>query len=212
MFDILTSCIMYSFSYLWAKLIKKIRGAAIIGSNIDKTSVIESGSHIVGSSFGRYSYCGYDCQIINTIIGNFCCLSDNIIIGGAKHPMDWACMSPVFFAGRDSIRKKFSEFERPSDLHTEIGNDVWIGNGVIIIQGVRIGNGAVIGAGAVVTKDVEPYSIVVGNPARMIRKRFDCETIEMLEKSQWWLRNDDDIDVSAQYIRNPQQFVKSFKR
>nr|WP_246566018.1 CatB-related O-acetyltransferase [Tissierella simiarum] len=67
-----------------------------------------------------------------------------------------------------------------------IGNDVWIGSNAVILRGVKVGNGAVIGAGAIVTKDVEPYSIVVGNPARVIKKRFSEQIIESLEKIQWW--------------------------
>lgn len=203
---------MYSLSYLWAKLIKKLRGYAIINSNIDKTSVIESGSHVVNSSFGKYSYCGYDCQIINCKIGSFCSMADNIVIGGARHPMDWACMSPVFYRGRDSIRKKFSEFARLPDKTTEIGNDVWIGNGVIILQGIIIGNGAVIGAGSVVTKNVEPYTVVAGNPAKTIRKRFDDETIELLQSSQWWNMPDNEIAEVARFIQSPQEFVRHLKK
>ena len=72
--------------------------------------------------------------------------------------------------------------------HLKIGNDVWIGYGTIITANCHfIGNGAVIGAGSVITKDVEPYSIVAGNPAHLIRYRFDTDTIEMLEKSKWFL-------------------------
>ena len=69
---------------------------------------------------------------------------------------------------------------------TTIGNDVWIGNGAIVINGVKVGDGAIIGAGAVVTKDVPPYCIVVGSPARVIKKRFDDAVIERLLKVQWW--------------------------
>ncbi len=203
---------MYSLSYVWSKITKKIRGKAIRNSFIDKTSAVESGSHIVGSRFGKYSYCGYDCQIINCLIGNYCCLSDNIKIGGAKHPMDWACMSPVFFKGRDSITKKFSEFPRPEDRITRIGNDVWIGAGAIIIQGVNIGDGAVIGAGSVVTKDVEAYSIVAGNPAKFIRKRFDEEIIELLQASQWWNLSDEKIAQAAIFIKSPREFINELKK
>jgi acetyltransferase-like isoleucine patch superfamily enzyme len=78
-----------------------------------------------------------------------------------------------------------------------IGNDVWIGQNAIILPSVaRIGDGAVIGAGAVVTKDVEPYSIVVGNPARLLRYRFSQETIVKLQESRWWEKSVGELDLN----------------
>lgn len=199
---------MYSLSYLWAKLVKKLRGSAIINSELEKTSYVGSGSHIVSSKFGKYSYCGYNCQIINCKIGAFCSLADNIVIGGARHPIEWTSMSPLFYRDRSGFGKKFAEFPRIPDKITEIGNDVWIGNNVIIIQGIKIGNGAVIGAGSVVTKDVDPYTIVAGNPARLIRKRFDNETIEILQQSHWWDMPEANIAIASQYIKSPKDFIK----
>lgn len=201
----------YSFSYLWAKLIKKVRGAAIHNSVLDKTVVIESGSHIVNSNLGKYSYCGYDCQIINSKIGAFCSLGNNIMIGGAKHPADWVSTSPVFYKGRDSIKTKFATFERNEDKQTIIGNDVWIGNNVIILQGVKIEDGAIIGTGAIVTKDVPAYAIVVGNPAHIIKMRFDEEMIEDLLKTKWWGLEDNKLKVVAQYIKSPVDFINHIK-
>lgn len=203
---------MYSFKYLWAKLIKKIKGSAIINSSIDKTSVIEAGSHIVNSSFGKYSFCGYNCQIINCSIGAFCSLADDIKIGGARHPIEWVSTSPVFYFGNDSIKHKYTNFKRTPDKHTTIGNDVWIGGGAIIIQGVTIGTGAVIGAGAVVTKDVEPYSIVAGNPAKLIRKRFNDSIIADLLISKWWELPDSQLQEISKYIQNPNIFLNTLKK
>lgn len=197
----------YSIPFLWAKLIKKARGVAIYNSVLDKSAVIESGSHIVNSSFGKYSYCGYDCEIINCKIGAFCSLGNNIKIGGANHPYNWVSTSPVFYEGRDSLKKKFATFTRPKDKDTIIGNDVWIGHNSIILQGVNIGDGAVIGSGSVVTKDVPPYSIVGGNPARIIKKRFDDIIIEKLLECKWWDLNEKKLKDLAVYIQSPKDFI-----
>ena len=194
--------------YICAKLLKKIHISAVKESNIDSTSRIESGSTLVDVKMDRYSFCGYDCWIINTEIGSFCSIANNVVIGGAMHPISWVSTSPVFYYGRDSVKKKFSTFKRDKDARTFIGHDVWIGEGVIIKQGVKIGNGAVVGMGSIVTKDVEPYSIVAGNPARLIRKRFEESVCQSLNQSQWWLLPDDEIESLAKYIMNPKEFIK----
>lgn len=203
---------MYPLKYLWSKILKKARGTAIIDSTLDVTAAIESGSTIIGSSFGKNSFCGYDCSIINCEIGKYCSLADNIIIGGARHPMEWVGMSSVFYSDKDSIKKKYSEFERPEDKKTVIENDVWIGTGAIIIQGVRICNGAVVGAGAVVTHDVKPYEIVAGNPAKHIRFRFSDEIINDLLEIKWWDLSDEELSKVARYIKEPIRFISEFKK
>ncbi len=197
-------------SYIWAKLFKKIRGKAVKNSQIDKTSVIESGSHLVNVNMDRYSYCGYDCTFINVDIGSFCSISDNVIIGGATHPIEWVSTSPIFRKRKDSIKRKFAFLEYEVSQKTTIGHDVWIGTNVLVKQGVKIGNGAIVGMGSVVTKDVDPYTIVAGNPAKEIRKRFPDEIIQVLQKSQWWTYSEsslleigskfDDINAFVEYI------------
>jgi acetyltransferase-like isoleucine patch superfamily enzyme len=190
-----------------AKLIKKMRLKSVVESTIHKTSKVESGSHIVSTTFDKYSFCGYDCQIINASIGSFCSIANNVIIGGAMHPITWVSTSPVFYLGRDSVRKKFSLHLRPNDMHTVIGHDVWIGQNAMIKQGVVVGIGAVVGMGSVVTKNVEPFSIVVGNPAVEIRKRFDEQTIKRLLESKWWEKSDDELSFLARNITNPDLFL-----
>ena len=139
--------------------------------------------------FGRYTYgtpkiYRYDTTTRCTI-GCFCCIALDVkIILGGEHKINTASLYPF---------EHFSEFSDVTNTENHfskgdvtIGNDVWIGNGATILSGVTVGNGAVIGACAVVTKDVPPYAIVAGNPAKIIRYRFDEETIAALQKIKWW--------------------------
>jgi acetyltransferase-like isoleucine patch superfamily enzyme len=201
-----------NLQYLWAKFFKKIRASSILNSIIDPTSKIESGCNIVNVVMQKYSFCGYDCEIINSKIGSFCSIANNVIIGGGMHPMLWVSTSPVFYKGRDSVRTKFSEHERSKHLCTSIDHDVWIGQYVLIKQGVHINTGAVIGMGSVVTKDIEPYSIVAGNPAELIRKRFDEEMIKYLLKSEWWNYDSNKLIFFAKYFKDPEEFLKMIKK
>lgn len=196
---------------IWAKIFKKVRFSCIRNSVIDKTSKVESGCNIVSMKMDRYSFCGYDCDIINAEIGSFCSIANNVVIGGAMHPIKWVSTSPVFYKGRDSVKKKFSEFKRVEDKKTIIGHDVWIGQGTYIKQGVSIGTGAVIGMGSIVTKDVLPYSIVAGNPAKLIRYRFSEEVVKGLLESEWWEFSDSKLSEMSKNIQNPEQFLKTLK-
>ena len=180
-------------SYFFARLIKKARLSAIKNSQIHRTAAIESGSQVVGSAFGRHSYCGYDCTILNTRIGGFCSISDNVVIGGSQHPMHYVSTSPVFLAHRDSVKAKFARHPYENQPATFVGHDVWIGSGAKIKAGVCIGTGAIIGMGSVVVKDVPPYGIFAGNPAKLIRFRFEESQIEALLKGEWW--NGDDVSL-----------------
>jgi acetyltransferase-like isoleucine patch superfamily enzyme len=158
-------------NYILAKIFKKIRLSAVVKSKLENGSKIESGSSVSFSKIGKHSFCGYDCDIHNSEIGCFTSIANCVIIGGARHPMEWVGMSPAFYYGRDSIKIKFSEFKLDPTPPSIIGSDVWIGHSAIIIAGVNIGHGAVVGAGSVVTKNVLANSVVVGNPAQLIRAK-----------------------------------------
>lgn len=197
--------------YLYSKILKKLRGSSIRNSQIHRTSKVESGSTVINTIFDKHSFCGYDCEILNCDIGSFVSIANGVIVGGGMHPVDWVSMSPAFYAGRDSVKTKFSEFERDKPQRTRIGHDVWIGRNVIIKQGVTIGTGAVVGMGSVVTRDVEPYAIVGGVPARLIRYRFNELTVSKLIQSQWWMLEESKLREYAEDIRNPEHFLRNFK-
>ncbi|WP_278398713.1 CatB-related O-acetyltransferase [Stutzerimonas kunmingensis] len=179
------------FKYLMAKFLKKARLAAIQKSFVHPSSKLESGTFFFESTMDRHSFCGYDCEVHHAHIGAFTSIANGVVIGGARHPMEWVSMSPVFYAGRDSVKTKFAEHILPGPKGVVIGSDVWVGRSAIILDGVAIGHGAVVGAGAVVVKDVPAYSIVAGNPARLIRLRFEEPVIEALLASEWWSFSDE---------------------
>ncbi len=119
------------------------------------------------------------------IIGKFCQIATGVrfVMNGSNHSMQGISTYPFKVFGKSW---KDASMEVVSKGDTIIGNDVWIGNSVTIMQGIKIGDGAIIGTNALVTKDIAPYTIVGGNPAALIRKRFDEHQIDLLLKAKWW--------------------------
>jgi phosphonate metabolism protein (transferase hexapeptide repeat family) len=143
---------------------------------------------IAESSFGDYSYVVNDSNIIYTSVGRFCSIAAHTRINPGNHPLDRVALShftyrsSAYGLGEDDA----SFFDWRRDHHVTIGHDVWIGHGAIILPGVTLGNGAAIGAGAVVSRDVPPFAIAIGTPARILRYRFTPEIIAALERIAWW--------------------------
>lgn len=194
--------------YVFAKLVKKCQVAAVRRATIHGTSKVEAGTTFVESAMDRHSFCGYDCEIYRATIGSFTSIANGVVLGGARHPMEWVGMSPVFYAGRDSVKKKFAQHILVPPPHVHIGHDVWIGRSAIVLSGVSVGNGAVIGAGSVVTKHVPPYAIVAGNPARIIRYRFSEQIIRSLENLKWWNFSDQRIAELGYCFRDVEKFLE----
>ncbi|WP_410481562.1 CatB-related O-acetyltransferase [Pseudomonas plecoglossicida] len=195
--------------YVISRVLKKSRGSALIDSQVPRSSKVESGCTLFSTNFGEHSFCGYDCTFIKTTVGSFCSIANNVVVGGARHPIEYVSTSPVFLAHKESIKKKFSKHEYRWEPTTEIGHDVWVGEGVLIKGGVTIGTGAVIGMGSVVTKNVPPYAIYAGNPARLIRYRFSEPIVEGLLKSRWWEFSEAKLCAVAEHFTDPEAFLKS---
>ncbi len=200
---------MITPSYLFAKLFKKMHGRALKNTWVHPSSKVEAGSELSNCRMDRHSFCGYYCEIVNCDIGSFCSIANHVVIGGGMHPMDWACTSPVFYAGRDSVAMKYSEHRRPDPRRTCVGHDVWIGERAIVKQGVQIGTGAVIGMGSVVTRDVEPYCVVAGTPARVVKHRFPPELVRRLLDSRWWECDDSSLRAAAAHVQTPAAFLEA---
>lgn len=190
------------------KLLKKVRFSSVRRSSLHSTVKINSGSSLYNCSMDRYSYCGYDCTLINVDVGAFCSIAGRVNVGSATHPMHFVSTSPVFLSHKDSIKRKFHRFDYLPEHRTIIGSDVWIGEGAFVKAGLTIGVGAVIGMGAVVTKNVPPYAIVAGNPAVIIRMRFSDEVVASLLQSEWWTQSDEEIASLAKYFDDPLIFLK----
>ncbi|MFJ5717801.1 CatB-related O-acetyltransferase [Neobacillus sp. NPDC093127] len=200
-----------TFLYYISKIIKKLHLPAIRNSKIHRSSKVCSGTHIVNSELGKYSYIGNFCTVINTEIAAFCSIADNCIIGGANHPIGWVSTSPVFHEGKNIMRKSFSNHPYITGIKTVIGNDVWIGNNSLIKSGVTIADGAVIGMGSVLTKDVGAYEIWAGNPAKFIRKRFSNDVIEKLQSSKWWNYKDSELLQASLDFNDVKKFTENYK-
>lgn len=152
-------------------------------------NIIYDNSILYRVNLGDYSYIGGNCRVMHSIIGKFCSIGPNVWIGGLpSHPLNLKSTFPGFYQ-KDS---SFYGIEPEYDYHEQefkqviIGNDVWIGARAMIMDGVSIGDGAVVAAGAVVTKNVPPYAIVGGVPAKIIKFRFESPKIQEMLNSQWW--------------------------
>lgn len=178
---------------------------------VDKTAAICSGVRFYRGKIGRYSYIGNNSFVTDTIIGNFTSISTDCYIGGADHPVHWVSTSPVFHKWENILKKHFAFHEFNIFKKTVIGNDVWIGNRVMVKAGVTIGDGAVIGMGSIVTKNVAPYEIWAGNPAKFIRKRFPDNTICDLQEIKWWEWSDNKIQKYSMNFISTEDLLKCVK-
>ena len=188
-----------------------------LSTQFEGKSVVNRNCNISGSYIGLGTFIAPNSQLIQAKIGRFCSIGQNVQTQFGLHPSrDFVSTHPAFFslqkqAGFTFVEEQCFEehlyVDKEKKYFVEIDNDVWIGNDVRIMDGVRIGDGAIIGLGSIVTKDIEPYSINVGIPAKKIGYRFNEEQRDFLLKFKWWERDFGWIKENADYFRDIDEFV-----
>lgn len=164
---------------------------------------------ITHSIVGSYTYIADNAVICNAIVGKFCSIGPNLICGWGIHPLNGISTHPMFYSINKQNGITLTKATKVEEVKlTVIGHDVFIGMNVTILDGVTIGHGAVIGAGSVVTKDVPPYAIAVGVPAKVIGSRFDESTIEKLLEKKWWDFSDEKLSEVEQNFFDLDTFLK----
>lgn len=203
---------------------KKLRRSKIIVSpqtHFDFKTVFEANCKVYkrtvvsGAYIGKYTYINLYDYLPNCKIGRFCSLGQRITVISDNHPSSvFVSTSPSFYStakqnGHSFVKEnKFEERLSVSGFDAIIGNDVWIGSYVIIKGGVTIGDGAIVAMGSVVTKDVPPYAIVGGVPAKVIKYRFDERQIDKLLELRWWDKPDEWIKAHAEEFENINSFLE----
>ena len=163
------------------------------GCSFSQKTIIHPNVHILencilnNSEEHSYSYVGKNYLIQHTTIGKFCSIANDVSIGLGNHPLDYFSTSPLFYRKANALKIELVSKELIFEDYKEttIGNDVWIGTNAIIMEDVTIGDGSVIAANSVVTKNVTPYSVVGGVPAKLIKYRFSDKKIEELNNVKW---------------------------
>ncbi|TLS97596.1 LbetaH domain-containing protein [Aliarcobacter cibarius] len=193
--------------------------------NIDNTSLIKNSffgdyveigvnNNIQESSIDSYSYTSENCQIIFSTIKKFVNIASYVRLNPSQHPMYWANQHHIQYRqemyGFGSDDKDFFNWRREKKV--VIGNDVWLGHNVVVMGNVTIGDGAVIGSSSVVTKDIPPFAIAVGNPARVIKYRFDEQKIKDLLDIAWWDWDEDKIKLNIDDFKNIDKFIEKYKK
>lgn len=158
---------------------------------------------------GDYTYLSVNSRVCNTTIGKFCSIGPNFSCGLGVHPTNGISTAPMFYStAKQNGISLCKENKVEESLLTAIGNDVFIGANVTVLDGVTIADGAVIGAGALVTKDIPPYAIAVGVPAKVVKYRFGEETIQKLLEKRWWDDGDEKLKTIEKCFWEIDAFLK----
>jgi hypothetical protein len=186
--------------------------ARVRDSSIGPWTDIGPRCSITESTVGDYTYMAGDVDIIYTDVGKFCSIASHTRINPGNHPMWRVTQHHMTYRRRQygfgEDDQEFFQWRR--DHHCSIGHDVWIGHGATIMAGVSIGTGSVVGSGAVVTKDVPPYTIVAGIPARPIRKRFSDDVVGKLLKIAWWDWDRATLEARFQDLLDMETFLEKY--
>jgi phosphonate metabolism protein (transferase hexapeptide repeat family) len=163
--------------------------ALVVDSVLGRYTEVGRGSRLDAVELGDYSYCDRLCDLANTTVGRFANIASSVRVGATDHPLERASLHHFMYRSAkywEGEQDDSEWFAKRRARRTTIGHDTWIGHGAQIKPDVVVGNGAVIASGAIVTKDVPPYAIVAGVPARIIRFRQPPEIVARLERLAWW--------------------------
>lgn len=156
-------------------------------SNVSKKAKVWGHCKLFYSTIGDFSYVGRNTRIVHADIGKFCSIAGGVIVGMGTHTIDKISTSPIFTEKDNSTKHSWVDTSIVNPYkRVKVGNDVWIGERAIVMGGVTIEDGAVIGAGAIVTKNVPPYAVVAGVPAKLLYYRFPQDQIKLLLRHPWW--------------------------
>jgi len=170
------------------KIAKKViisKSAKVTKSTLKYYSRIKDYAELHSSKLGKYSYISQYSIVNKSKVGRFCSIANGCYIGLWEHNTDVSTHSFYLYEHSGNFVKGYKNYDK-DNIKTVIGNDVWVGANSVILKGVVVGDGAIVGASAVVTKDVPPYAIVIGNPAKIIKYRYTQEDINWLLNLQWW--------------------------
>ena len=170
--------------------------AVVHDSTLGMFTEVGQGTRLDGVELGDYSYCDRLCDLANTTVGRFSNIASLVRIGATDHPLDRASLHHFMYRSTKywpDVPDDAEWFARRRSRRTMIGHDTWIGHAAQVKPGVVVGNGSVIASGAIVTKDVPPYAIVAGVPARVIRFRQLPEMVARLERLAWWAWTHDQL-------------------
>lgn len=177
-------------------------------SSFEKYTHVLKGARLSNAQIGKYSRVGVNCKLTNVSVGNYSCIGANTVLGVGQHPTNLLTYHSIFYKkGNWGWHEEWSKYPEgfQEQAHITVGNNVWIGQKVVIMDGVTIGDNSIVATGAIVTKNVPPYSIVGGVPAKVIKTMFDEEMRKRLDEIQWWNLPDEEISkvIDLFHIPNP---------
>lgn len=218
------SIVPWSFRVLWNQYKNRRRFDVVFGKGATANNTffegknkINSEAYLINSYLGLGSFISGNSKLRNVKVGRFCSIGRNVETGFGIHPKDFVSTHPCFYSLKQQAGFTFTKeqvfgehkfADQQNNYYVVIGSDVWIGNDVKIMDGITIGDGAIIGMGSIVTKDIKPYTINVGIPAREIGKRFTDPQIAFLQRFKWWNKSIEEIERNAQWFLNIESFMK----